>query len=101
MKSRFLLFLILLIITTKVFSQIESKLYSNKSLLVNSYPQFKILRNSGKDITLPAFNNDSLLNRGISHYGYDGPSAFGIPVQANYSIDDGTWTKVDSGMEYN
>lgn len=88
---------IFLLLTTVVAAQIPSYLYSEKSKVFESYPQFQQLDMIAPEIVMPSFDIGPLLEEDEALIGMDVPYRFGKAFDVDYALADGNWTKVDSG----
>ncbi|MBA7535527.1 hypothetical protein ES705_27785 [subsurface metagenome] len=88
---------IYLLLVINIAAQVTSNIYSEKSKVFDSYPQFSELRYSAPEIIMPGFDINRLLEEDEAVKGMDIPYRFGKGFDVNYSLADGIWTKVDSG----
>lgn len=96
MKNLYI-YLFYLLIAIKVTAQVPSTIYSEKSRVFDSYPQFYKLRTTAPEIIMPGFDINQLLEEDEAVLGMEVPYRFGKGFDVNHSLADGMWIKVDSG----
>jgi hypothetical protein len=97
MKNLSVCLSIFLLLAINVTAQVPSYIYSEKSKVFDSYPQFDKLRITAPEIIMPGFDINRLLEEDEAVIGLDVPYRFGNGFDVNYALADGIWTKVDSG----
>jgi hypothetical protein len=96
MKKLYLFICLLLAIN--ISAQIPSTIFSENSKLFDLYPYFDKFRFTAPEIILPSFDYNCLLEEDAAITKMNVPYRFGKGFDVNYSIADGIWTNVDSGM---
>lgn len=86
------------LLAINIAAQVPTTIYSEESKIFDLYPQFDKLRIEAPEIILPGFDVDRLLDEDKAVKGKNVPYRFGKGFDVHYSIADGIWTNVDSGM---
>lgn len=97
MKKLSICLSICILLASVVAAQIPSYLYSEKSKVFDSYPMFQNLGAIAPEILMPSFDVKPLLEEDEALIGMDVPYRFGKAFDVKYTLNDGIWTKVDSG----
>jgi len=98
MKKSFTLLLFLsLLFSVNLPAQVPSNVYSEKGKVFKLHPQFELSGKTLKQITMPSFDVNKMIKEDEQKKGKDVPYRFGKKFDVDYSLNNGTWLKADSG----